>query len=103
MAFGISDGRRQGAIQSIREAIAAASEIPLESIGPDDDLIEDLNLDNLEIVSLGLILEEIFAIAIPDGLFESALYRTAGAMAEWAIRQSDQAAWQESQRDRRRA
>jgi hypothetical protein len=52
-----SGSRLSGAVQSIRESIAAASEIAFDAIGADDDLIDDLGLDNLSLVSLGLILE----------------------------------------------
>jgi acyl carrier protein len=93
--------RLSGAIGSICEAISAAADIPIERIDPDDDFIDELAMNALELESLGMIVEEIFAIAIPDDLWRSPIYRTASALAEWAIRQSDQQAWLESQRKRR--
>lgn len=99
--MGCSNSRLSGAVQSIREAIAAAAEIDFDVIGGDEDLIDDLGLDNLELVSLALIVEEIFAVSVPDNLFQTPLYRTASSLAEWAIRQSDQGAWAESRQARR--
>ena len=87
------------ATDTIRQAIAAATDIPLATIGEDDDLIDDLRMAMLELESLSLVLEEIFAIRIPiESIYASPMYRTAGALAEWAIRASDQAAWAEAQR-----
>lgn len=92
------------ATDAIRDAIAAASDIRANTIGPDDDLIEDLALEALELESLGLILEEIFALpGIPAELWTSPLYRTASALAEWCIRASDQAAWQVALNPQRKA
>lgn len=97
--------RLDGAIQAIREAISAATGngIPAAGIGYDQDIIEEFDLDNLELISLSLILEELFGISIPQAHFESALYRTPASLAEWCIRKSDEAAWRESQRQRHRA
>lgn len=93
--------RLSGAIGSICEAIAAAGNIPVERIDPDDDLIDDLAMDTLELESLSMILEEIFSIGIPDDLWRGPIYRSASSLAEWAIRQSDHQAWLESQSNRR--
>jgi acyl carrier protein len=95
--------RLAGATQAVREAIAAASKIPLDAIKTDDDLLEDLNLDTLEVVSLGLILEEVFSIEVPDGIFNTPLYRTPSGLAEWCIRKCEEAGWAETQRQRKRA
>lgn len=95
--------RQSRATDAIRQAIAAATEIRLAVIGDDDDLIDDLALNPLELESLSLVLEEIFAIRIPaEALYGSPLYRTPSSLAEWAIRASDQAAWAEAQRAPRR-
>jgi acyl carrier protein len=91
--------RQSRATDAIRQAISAATEIRLVTIGEDDDLIDDLAMNSLELESLSLVLEEIFAIQIPaQALYGSPLYRTPSALAEWAIRASDQAAWAEAQR-----
>jgi acyl carrier protein len=88
--------RLHGAIDAIRQIIAQAADIPASSFEDDDDLVEDLGLKTLELVSVGLIIEEIFSIAVPDDLFESALYRTPEALAEWAVRQANAASYQEA-------
>lgn len=95
--------RLDRAISAIIEAIATAADMPAERIAYDDDLIEDLGLKTLELLSLALILEEIFSISIPESIFESPIYRTAASLAEWCIRESERASWAESQRQRRRA
>lgn len=97
--------RRQNAIEAIRQAVAAASEIPLDQIGADDDLIDDVSLDELELESVGLILEEIFeGISVdPIRLFAGPLYRSIDSLADWCIRQADLAAEIELSRQRKRA
>lgn len=79
------------------ECIAVAAGIPLESIGRDDDLIDDLALNQLERESVALVIEEIFAIIVPEHLWRS-IYSSPAGLAEWAIRQSDEAAWIEARR-----
>jgi acyl carrier protein len=95
--------RLDGAILAVREAVAAASTISVDAIEPDEDLLDDLGLDNLELISLALILEEVFSIEVPEAIFETALYRTSASLAEWCIRQSEEASWTETRRQRRRA
>jgi acyl carrier protein len=96
-------GRLPGAIIAVRQAAALAGDIPIENIGADEDLRDDLVLDALELESLGLILEEIFGIAIPAELWDSPLYRTSSSLAEWLIRKSEEAEWAEARRPRRHA
>jgi acyl carrier protein len=95
--------RLAGAIRAVREAVAVAAELPIDGIEPDDDLVDDIGLDELERESLGLILETVFNIAIPDELWNSPLYRTPASLAEWCIRKSDEAEWAEVRRQRKRA
>lgn len=90
--------RLPGAIESIRIAVATAAEIPLDRIGNDDDLAKDLELNPLQILSVCLIVEEIFSISIPDSLLQRAAYRTPAALAEWAIRESNAASYLEAKR-----
>lgn len=85
--------RLEGAIFAVRQAISAAATIPLDSIGEDEDICDDLNLDELELESLGLIIDEVFAITVPSELWDSALYRTSATLAEWCIARSTEAAW----------
>ena len=96
-------GRIAGATDAIRKAIATVTEMPIERIAADDDLVDDLCLDELEREGLGLIVEEVFGVIIDDALWDSPLYRTPEALAEWVIRQADIAAEAELQRQRRRA
>jgi hypothetical protein len=104
MLYGAPGGSAAGqkrlarATDCIRDAIAAATGIPLERISDDDDLIDDLALNPLELEGLGLILDEIFAIRVPGHLWAGPIYRTPGSLAEWCIRASEQAAWAEAQR-----
>lgn len=93
--------RISGAIQAVLEAVAVASDLPSAAIGPDDDLVDDLHLDELELESLQLILEELFAIEVPDEIWNTPLYRTAGGLAEWVVRHSESASYAEAQRQRR--
>lgn len=95
--------RLAGAIEAIQSAVATAADIPFASIGPEEDFVDLLGLDNLELISLQLIIEEIFSIRVPDEIFETPRHRCAASLAEWAIRQSDQAAWQEGRQCSRRA
>ena len=95
--------RLDGAIQAVRQAVATASTIPLEAIGPDEDLVDDLSLDDLELISVALILEEVFSIPVSEEIFEQPLYRTPASLAEWLIRKSEEAEWTEVQRQRKRA
>lgn len=95
--------RLDGARDAVLRAIATAGDIPIENFGPDEDIVDDLIFDELECESLGLILEEVFGIVVPEELWHSPLYRTAASLAEWCIRQSDLAAEVELQRQRRRA
>ena len=87
--------RLVGAILAVRQAIATAADIPIDSVPADDDLIDDLCLDELERESLGLIIEELFGVKLHARLWSSPLYRTAAALAEWIIRKSEEAAWAE--------
>jgi acyl carrier protein len=95
--------RLANAIDAIRDAIATVSELPAFSVGKDDDLVDDLGLDGLELEGISLILDEIFAIQVPDELWSSPLYRTPQSLAEWCIRRSEEAGWAETQRQRKRA
>jgi acyl carrier protein len=95
------NSRLAGAILTVREAVASVLECPVESVPPDDDLIDDACLDELECESLGLILEEVFGITVPDELWKSCLYRTPTSLAEWCIRTSDNAAWVSCRQQRR--
>jgi hypothetical protein len=92
--------RLEGAITAVRDAIATAAAIPSDSVGIDDDVIIDLQLKWLELESLSLILEEIFAVTVPDYLWRSPLHRTAGSLAEWLIARSNEAAWTEAKRNK---
>lgn len=94
-------GRLAGAILAVRQAVGTACGIPLESIEPDEDLINDLGMDELECESLGLILDEVFAVVVPIELYRSPLYRTCASLAEWIIRQSEASEWTEARRHRR--
>jgi acyl carrier protein len=85
--------RLDRAIETIRECIATISDVPVASIGNDDDLIDDMALDPLELESLALVLEEIFSITVPECVWKAPVFRTAASLAEWCIRQSDLAAW----------
>lgn len=94
--------RLSGATDAIRQIVFEASDdIVLHSIGEDHDLIEDLGLKTLELVSVGLMIEEVFFVAVPDGLFETPLYRTPAALAEWVLRQTVAASYAEARRQRR--
>lgn len=97
------NSRLSGAILAVREAVAAAVGLPVESIEPDEDLILDLSLDELERESLGLVIDEVFAVIIPAELWRSPLYRTPASLAEWLIRKSEEAAWSETRAQRKRA
>lgn len=96
-------GRLANAIERVRGCIAVAADMRSATIGNDDDLVDELGLDELELESLQLMLEEIFAISVPDELWAGSVYRTAASLAEWCIRQSDQAAWEASRQERKRA
>lgn len=97
--------RLDGAILAVRQAIASATggDIPLEAIGKDEDLVDDLSLDNLELISVALMLEEVFQVPVSEEIFEQPLYRTPAALAEWLIRKSEEAEWAEVRRQRRKA
>lgn len=95
--------RLERSIQACREAIATASEIPIDKISALDDIQDDLGMSPLEQLSLALIIEEIFSISCPESTFEKPIYRNAAGLAEWCIRRSEEAAWRESQRQRRLA
>lgn len=84
------------AIEAVRETVATVSKFKLAQILNDDDLIDDIALDELELESIALILEEIFAISIPDELWSTPLFRTPASLAEWCICRSTEAAWTES-------
>lgn len=95
----VGEGQRLSrATEAIRDAIAAVSTIPSARILDDDDLVDDLGLDELELESLGLILEEIFGIDVPEEIWGSPLNRTPASLAEWCIRKSNEAAWREVKR-----
>lgn len=93
--------RLDGAISAVCQAVATACGLQLELVQPDEDFIADLCLDGLEIESFSLIVEDVFGVTVPEELFRTPLYRTASSFAEWVIERSDQAAWAESQRQRR--
>lgn len=99
--------RRSRAIDAIRQAIELATDrqIPRGSFAADDDLVDDLSLCPLELEQLGLFVGEIFqGISIDsESLFSGPLYRTPESLADWCIRKADEAAWAESQRQRKRA
>lgn len=97
--------RLAGAILAVRQAVATATNLRVDDIPPDDDLINDLCLDELERESFGLIIEEVFGahVIIPAELWRSPLYRTPASLAEWCIRKSDEASWAETQQQRKRA
>jgi acyl carrier protein len=91
--------RIAGATQKVRRIVfEATDDIELEAIGPDDDLKEDLGLNVLELLSVCLIVGDVFGVDVPDGIFETPLYRTPAALAEWVIGQADSASYQEAQR-----
>lgn len=95
--------RLERAVDSVRRAIATAADIPFDGVGPDEDIVDDIGLDPLECESLALIVEEVFGVTVPDELWRTPLHRTAAALAEWAIRESDHQAWLSSRRSRRHA
>jgi hypothetical protein len=53
-------------------------------------------MDELELESLQLIIEEIFAISLSDEIWRSPIYSTPASLAEYCIRKSDEASWAES-------
>lgn len=95
--------RLDGAIQAVRSAIAAASEIPIDSIGPDEDIVDELSLDDLELISLALILEEVFSIPVPESLFARPQHRCPSSLAQWCIDRSNESEWREARQCGRRA
>jgi acyl carrier protein len=95
--------RLANAIETIRGMVAKRAGFRLDSIGADDDLIDDIGLDEIELESIQLDLEYIFGIKVPDELWSSPLYRTPQSLAEWCIRRSEEAGWAETQRQRKRA
>lgn len=95
--------RLVGAIEAVRDAVRAS--LDRDPIVPwicaDDDLINDLGVTAYELESLSLIVEEVFGIELLDDLWRTPLYRTPASLAEWVLRKADEAAWEETQRQRR--
>jgi hypothetical protein len=88
--------RLENATAAVRDAIATAADIPHDSVGIDDDLLDDVKLQPIELETLRLILEEIFGASVPDSLWNTPLYRTASSLAEWLIQRSNLASWLEA-------
>lgn len=92
--------RLENAISAVCDAACVAAGVPcgMMFVGPDEDLIDDIQLDPLECETLRLILEEVFGVAVPDNLWATPLYRTPSSLAEWLISRSNLAAWIEAKR-----
>lgn len=91
------------AITAISAAVAIVLELPIIAIDADDDLVDDLQLDECERESLSLIIDDQFGIVLDEELWSTPLYRTPSALAEWVIRKSEEAAWEETARLRKSA
>lgn len=50
----------------IREMLAGRQAVPLEEIGPDTRLKEDLEVDSLDLVELSMLVEEEYGIELFD-------------------------------------
>jgi acyl carrier protein len=65
--------------------IADLSQIDVSDIGPEKSFQEDLDIDSLELVELGVRVEEKFSVKIPDDVLGT--LKTVGAMADFVAGQ----------------
>lgn len=77
----------EGVEQKIYEVLAGCSGMEAGDIKESDHLVEDLGLDSIEMVELGLDLEDVLNIEIPDASIRSNF--TVGELVE-AVRQIKQ-------------
>ncbi|GAA2382555.1 acyl carrier protein [Streptomyces glaucosporus] len=61
--------------------ISDVASVDLEDIAPEKSFMEDLDIDSLELVELGVTVEEKFSVKIPDDALGS--LKTVGAMADF--------------------
>ncbi|WP_055717819.1 acyl carrier protein [Streptomyces torulosus] len=65
--------------------IADLSQIDVSDIAPEKSFQEDLDIDSLELVELGVRVEEKFSVKIPDDILGT--LKTVGAMADFVAGQ----------------
>ncbi|MDG5804629.1 acyl carrier protein [Streptomyces ossamyceticus] len=65
--------------------IADLSQIDVSDIAPEKSFQEDLDIDSLELVELGVRVEEKFSVKIPDDVLGT--LKTVGAMADFVAGQ----------------
>ncbi len=71
----------------VMRVVSDCSGVSEEEIGDDTHLVDDLGLDSIELVQLGLDLEEALDIEVPDSAIQTHL--TVGGLVE-AVRQIKQ-------------
>ena len=77
--------------QKVREIIATKMAIPLETIGAESRLIEDLQVDSFGAVELMFELEEAFGLNIPDSDIERvrSVNQIVEYLSEWLKKKSE--------------
>lgn len=68
-------------LEQIKQMLSEQLRIPLEKIGDDSAILEDLGADSLDVVEMLMALEETFSITVPDEDVTS--LRTVRAVAEY--------------------
>ena len=60
------DSVSPGSIELVREIAADVLQVDIDKVGPDTDLIEDLQADSLSLVEMVAALEEAFEVHVPE-------------------------------------
>ncbi|HET6859835.1 MAG TPA: acyl carrier protein [Streptomyces sp.] len=76
---------REEAFQNLALVVSDVAAVAVTDITEDQTFLEDLDIDSLELVELGVTVEEKFSVKIPDDVLGT--LKTVGAMADFIAKQ----------------
>ncbi|WP_434599915.1 phosphopantetheine-binding protein [Streptomyces sp. A5-4] len=76
---------REEAFQNLALVVSDVASVAVSDITDDQTFLEDLDIDSLELVELGVTVEEKFSVKIPDDVLGT--LKTVGAMADFIAKQ----------------
>lgn len=83
----IASFKREGVLARVRHVLVKVSGVPIERMPESASLEDDIELNSLERIETGMMLEEEFGIALSDDEVDQTCMSTIGGIADYLIAQ----------------